>query len=159
MTIALSASGARAASCSALKPPHEMPNMPTAPVDQGCAASQAITASPSRSSCSLYSSSNSPSDDPVPRMSTRTDAYPCAAYQGCRSESRGAVQSSSRYGRYSSRTGTGAASDTSAGAQMRVCRRTPSGIGIHVSRTVTPAGSPSGTPMPVRVVVMRPPSS
>ena len=40
---AFSAGGRRAATCSPLKPPHEMPNMPTAPVHQGCAASHAIT--------------------------------------------------------------------------------------------------------------------
>ena len=43
MTIAFSAGGRRAATCRPLKPPHEMPIMPTAPVHQGCAASQAIT--------------------------------------------------------------------------------------------------------------------
>ena len=40
MTIARSAGGRRAATCSALKPPQEMPIIPTAPVHQGCAAIQ-----------------------------------------------------------------------------------------------------------------------
>ena len=41
--IAFSAGGRSAATCSALKPPQDMPVMPTAPLHQGCAASQAIT--------------------------------------------------------------------------------------------------------------------
>ena len=51
MTIAFSAGGRRAATCSALKPPQEMPIMPTAPLHQGWRASQAITSSASSCSC------------------------------------------------------------------------------------------------------------
>ncbi len=72
--IAPSAGGRSAATWSALKPPHEMPVIPTAPEHHGCAASQAITSSASACSCAVYSSSRIPSDSPVPRMSTRTDA-------------------------------------------------------------------------------------
>jgi hypothetical protein len=63
-----------AATCSALKPPHEMPIMPTLPVHQGWLASQAMTAAPSASSCGRYSSARMPSESPDPRMSTRTAA-------------------------------------------------------------------------------------
>ncbi len=72
--IAFSAGGRRAATCSPLKPPQLIPIMPTAPVHQGCAASQAITSSASSCSCLVYSSSMSPSESPLPRMSTRTQA-------------------------------------------------------------------------------------
>ena len=48
--------------------------MPTAPVHQGWAASQAMTSTASSSSCWVYSSSMRPSESPVPRMSTRTHA-------------------------------------------------------------------------------------
>ena len=43
-----SAGGLRDAACSAAKPPHDTPIIPTAPVHHGCSASQAITASTSR---------------------------------------------------------------------------------------------------------------
>ncbi len=70
--IALSAGGRRIAMWMELKPPHEMPNMPTRPLDHVCFASQAITRSPSAFSMSLYSYGMSvPSLEPVPRMSTR----------------------------------------------------------------------------------------
>jgi hypothetical protein len=71
---AFSAGGFSAATCSALKPPQEMPIMPTAPEHQGCAAIQATTSNASASSRGEYSSSITPSDSPVPRMSTRTPA-------------------------------------------------------------------------------------
>ena len=58
--MAFSAGGRRAATCSALNPPHEMPIMPTAPLHQGCAASQAMTSSASSCSCSAYSSNSRP---------------------------------------------------------------------------------------------------
>jgi hypothetical protein len=38
----------RAAICIELKPPQEMPNIPTFPFDQVCFDSQSMTASPSR---------------------------------------------------------------------------------------------------------------
>ena len=38
--MALSSGGCRIAICSALKPPHEIPNIPTLPFDHGCVASQ-----------------------------------------------------------------------------------------------------------------------
>ncbi len=43
--MAFSAGGFRAATCSALKPPQEMPNMPTLPEHHFCLAIQAITSS------------------------------------------------------------------------------------------------------------------
>ena len=53
--IALSAGGLRIAMWIELKPPQEMPNIPTLPLEKGCRASQAMTSSPSRCSISLYS--------------------------------------------------------------------------------------------------------
>ena len=79
---AFSAAGRRAATCSPLNPPQEMPIIPTAPEHQGWAAIQAITASASESSVSEYSSSKKPSESPVPRMSTRTPAIPRRAKAG-----------------------------------------------------------------------------
>ena len=69
--IASSAGGRSAATWSALKPPQEIPVMPTVPLHQDCAASQAITSTASSSSTWVYSSRISPSESPVPRMSTR----------------------------------------------------------------------------------------
>lgn len=48
--------------------------MPTLPEDQGCAASQFTTSTPSASSVSEYSSVGMPSLLPCPRTSTRTEA-------------------------------------------------------------------------------------
>src|SRR5713226_9571160 len=64
---ARTAGGRRAAICRTLNPPQDLPIRPTAPVHHGCAAIQAITAMPSASSCSVYSSASRPSDSPVPR--------------------------------------------------------------------------------------------
>ena len=70
--IAFRAGGRRIAMWIELKPPQEMPNMPTLPLENVCRASHAITSSPSRCSISLYSYGMSvPSLLPVPRMSTR----------------------------------------------------------------------------------------
>jgi hypothetical protein len=57
-----------------------VPYIPTDPVDHGWAASQPMTWQ--RSACSLagYSSVATPSDDPVPRRSTRATAYPCSPH-------------------------------------------------------------------------------
>lgn len=74
MTIAFSGSGASAAIWSELKPPHEMPNMPTRPEHHSCRASQWMTATPSASSVASYSSPGMPSLLPCPRTSTRTEA-------------------------------------------------------------------------------------
>ena len=52
----LEAGGRRAATCSALKPPQDLPIMPTVPEHQGWAAIQAITSSASSCSCFRYSS-------------------------------------------------------------------------------------------------------
>lgn len=46
--MAWAAGGFREATCNALKPPHDTPIMPTAPVHQVCAANHAITSSASR---------------------------------------------------------------------------------------------------------------
>jgi hypothetical protein len=53
--IAFRAGGLRIAMWMELKPPHETPNMPTFPVENGWLASQAITESPSAFSWSEYS--------------------------------------------------------------------------------------------------------
>src|SRR5215467_6046348 len=44
--MAFRAGGRRAATCSPLNPPQEIPIIPTAPLHQGCAASQAINSTP-----------------------------------------------------------------------------------------------------------------
>ena len=54
-TIALSAGGLRAAIWIELKPPQEMPNIPTLPFDHACFESQSMTTSPSFCSISEYS--------------------------------------------------------------------------------------------------------
>lgn len=74
MTIALSGSGARAAIRRELKPPQEMPIMPTLPLHQGCAASQLTTSTPSAGSVAECPSVGMPSLLPWPRVSTRTEA-------------------------------------------------------------------------------------
>jgi hypothetical protein len=72
--IALSSGGRSAATCRALNPLQEMPIIPTAPVHHGCAAIQRRTSDASACSCALYSSVRTPSESPLPRMSTRTAA-------------------------------------------------------------------------------------
>jgi hypothetical protein len=64
VTIALSAGGFREATCNALKPPHDTPIMPTAPVHQVCAANHAMTSRASSNSWGVYSSESRPSDSP-----------------------------------------------------------------------------------------------
>ena len=79
---AFRAGGFSAATCRQLKPPQEMPIMPTLPFDQGCAVIQSITSMASESSRGVYSPSMTPSDSPLPRISTRTPAMPAAANAG-----------------------------------------------------------------------------
>nr|KEP23421.1 hypothetical protein DA06_08685 [Georgenia sp. SUBG003] len=74
MTTAPRPGGRRAATCSALNPPQEMPIIPVVPSHQGWAAIHASTSSASRSSCSRYSSVRTPSESPLPRRSTRRQA-------------------------------------------------------------------------------------
>ncbi|CAM5541493.1 hypothetical protein SVIOM74S_01683 [Streptomyces violarus] len=66
--------GCRAATWSAANAPQEMPIMPVPPSHQGCSVSQASTSSASACSRSRYSSRSTPSESPVPRRSTRTQA-------------------------------------------------------------------------------------
>ena len=127
--------------------------MPTAPLHQGCSASQAITSSASSCSCGRYSSSRMPSESPVPRRSTRTPAYPWPAKYGWWYESRFAKASPLRYGRYSRIAGTGSSS-ASSGSQMRAASRVPSDIGIQVwSMRLTERGNSVRAPTAVRVYV------
>ena len=53
--------GRRLATCSALKPPQEMPIMPTVPLHQGCWLSHSITSIASSCSCRRYSPPLTPS--------------------------------------------------------------------------------------------------
>ena len=53
--MALRAGGCRIAMWMALKPLHEMPNIPTLPFEKRCVDSQSMTWSPSACSISLYS--------------------------------------------------------------------------------------------------------
>ena len=73
-TIALSAGGRSAATCSELKPEYDVPNIPTLPSHHSCSASQAITVQRSVRSTRGYSSVASPADEPVPRRSSRHTA-------------------------------------------------------------------------------------
>ena len=59
-----------------MKPDQEVPYIPTRPFDHSCAASHAITWQMSSSSAAVYSSVAIPSDEPVPRMSSRQTAKP-----------------------------------------------------------------------------------
>ena len=68
---AFNAGGALIAACMLAVPPHEVPNIPTLPLHQGCAAIQSITFRASASSSSEYMSGMRPSLSPDPRMSTR----------------------------------------------------------------------------------------
>src|SRR5919108_671553 len=139
-TMAPSAGGRRMASWIELKPPHEIPHIPTAPFDHGCAASQAMTASPSSSSRSLYSPSGSrPSLRPVPRMSTRAPTYPRSTRKGYCARSRGSVQSSFRSGGYSRTAGHGPR--PCSGRYSVAASRTPSAMAIQVSSLRTPGYS------------------
>src|SRR5215213_196927 len=109
--------------------------MPTAPVDHDWEASHPITRH--RSACSLagYSSTATPSDDPVPRRSTRTTAYPYSPHSRSYSGRYDAVASSLRYGSASSTTGTFPPD------------RVPSGRNrLAASRTHPPSGSSSAAP-------------
>jgi hypothetical protein len=112
--------------------------MPTAPVDHGCAASQAITWH--RSACSLagYSSVATPSDDPVPRRSTRATAYPYSRHRRSYSGRYDAVASSLRYGSASSTTGAARPSSAPSGRYKLTASRTPSSIGIQLRRSPMP---------------------
>ena len=73
-TIARSAGGPSIAAWSVANPAYELPNIPTEPVHQGCSASQAMTAHRSSASVAGYSSTATPSEVPVPRVSTRQTA-------------------------------------------------------------------------------------
>ena len=73
---AFSAGGRRAANWSELKPEYDVPYIPTLPLDHGWEASQAMTSARSVCSSGGYSSVAIPSEDPVPRTSTRATAKP-----------------------------------------------------------------------------------
>ena len=70
---------ASAATWSATKPPQEQPIIPTAPVHQGCAAAHSHASHASRCCWGEYSSSRTPSELPLPRLSTRMHAMPLPA--------------------------------------------------------------------------------
>src|SRR5215213_6302903 len=109
--------------------------MPTAPVDHDWEASHPITRH--RSACSLagYSSTATPSDDPVPRRSTRTTAYPYSPHSRSYSGRYDAVASSLRYGSASSTTGTFPPDRVPSGRNRLAASRTPSSIGIQLRRS------------------------
>ncbi len=77
--IAFSAGGRSQAICSELNPEYDVPHMPTLPSHHSWAASQAMTVTRSDCSASGYSSVASPSDEPVPRRSSRHTAYACSS--------------------------------------------------------------------------------
>ncbi len=77
--VAVPGSQAGIATWSEVKPPYEVPNIPTLPLHHGCSASHAIAATPSSCSCPQYSSSAVPSESPVPRTSMRATTKPRSA--------------------------------------------------------------------------------
>jgi hypothetical protein len=69
--IAFSAGGRRIATWIELKPPQDLPHIPTRPFDPSISESNRMISTASSSSCSEYSRGGStPSDEPVPRTST-----------------------------------------------------------------------------------------
>ena len=132
--IAFSAGGRLAATCSALKPPQEIPVMPTLPLHQGCAASCAMISQASSCSSGRYSSARSPSESPEPRRSIRAQAMPWPASQGWISTSRATVPSRRRYGTISTTTGTLA---SPRGRHSVTAMRVPSASVIHSGSTVS----------------------
>ena len=69
--IATSAGGSRMATWIALKPPQDLPHMPTRPFEPGIWESWSMISIASSSSSSEYSrGGTAPSEEPVPRMST-----------------------------------------------------------------------------------------
>ncbi len=73
-TTALSAGGRSHAICSELNPEYDVPHIPTLPSHHGWSASQPITSTRSDCSTTGYSSVASPSEEPVPRRSSRQTA-------------------------------------------------------------------------------------
>jgi hypothetical protein len=94
--IAPSAGGRSIAIWIELKPEYDVPYIPTRPVDHSCAASQAIASARSACSCGGYSSSASPSEEPVPRRSRRATANPPSRQSRTYSDEYDAVRSSMR---------------------------------------------------------------
>src|SRR4030095_10249180 len=96
-----------------------------------------------RSACSVagYSSAAIPSDDPVPRRSTRATAYPYSPHNRSYSGRDDAVASSLRYGSASSTTGAGRPSSAPPGRNRLTASRTPSSIGIQLRRSPIPGFS------------------
>ena len=77
--IASSIGGRSIAVCSAENPPQLMPHIPIRPVHHGWSTSHSITATLSSCSMGRYSPMATPSEAPVPRMSTRAPAIPRSA--------------------------------------------------------------------------------
>ena len=84
-----------------------MPHMPTLPLHHGCAASHSTASYPSSVSASVYSSSATPGELPVPRTSSRQSANPRAASHSPRAVSLLRRQLSLPYGIISRMTGKG----------------------------------------------------
>ena len=82
-----------------------MPHMPTLPLHHGCAASHSTASYPSSVSASVYSSSATPGEEPVPRTSSRHSANPRAASHSPRAVSPFRRQLSLPYGIISRMTG------------------------------------------------------
>src|SRR5699024_5328148 len=134
--IVLRASGWRAASCSPLKPPHDLPIIATEPLDHAWFSIHEMISRASSCSCFGYSSSIIPSESPVPLMSTRIEVYPHPAKYLCLISSLRAVNSSFLYGRYS-RIAPFVFLSIFLGCHNLADTFTPSAISIHVCSVVS----------------------
>ncbi len=123
-----------AAICSPLKPPHEMPIIPTRtarprlrrPTRRSLRDRRPVRAARTRPR-------TNPSESPMPAMSTRAQANPWAANHRCIASSPSRVPSRRRYGMYSRTTGAGLV--RALGRKSRAASRRPSRRGIHAVST------------------------
>ena len=116
-----------------------MPHMPTLPLHHGCAASHSTASYPSSVSASVYSSSATPGELPVPRTSRRQSANPRAASHSPNAVSQLRRQLSLPYGIISRidgealvRAQSGRAAD--AGSHRLADSSSPSRTGIRTSQ-------------------------
>src|SRR5262245_48538032 len=145
-TIALRWGGRRAATWIDVKPPYEMPHIPTEPLHHGCTASHSTASYPSRVSSAVYSSSATPPDDPVPRTSSRHKAKPRAANHSPCATSTARRQLSLPYGIISRMTGNRSSrrAPSGTGRQRFADSSTPSRAGMRTSQSTRTALRGSG---------------
>ena len=132
--IALRAGGLRIAMWIELKPPQEIPNMPTFPFEKGCFESQSITTSPS----SLFDLAVLVGDEPCLRCSP-CRGCPRAPPRSRASRSRSTARGCGRAPRSCGRAGIPASPESArwapapSGPNRSAASRTPSGRSIEAS--------------------------